>query len=112
MLRAIALCGGLLLVVSRYRFAASRVRELESAWPHSVELGLMDGGYLTFQVPMPSKPSSARPDFLGRVLGRLRRFNASQAAILRRLGANGTEESNSGSTASGSSPRGHPIRDY
>ena len=119
MLRLILLLAGLLLVVRRYR--------VERAWERDVETDLLglQGFLMALAPPYPpglltfkrrsqaqSKRSSAHGGSLGRALGLLRRFNASQAAILRRLGANGIKESNGTFMESGRSAPDHPIRDY
>ena len=119
MLRLIFLLAGLLLVVRRYRvqpwrliYAGRQEYDLHTAW----RFHLLRRRRSQAQ----SKRSSARRGSLGRVLGRFARSMAgrlgvltvSQAAILRRLGANGIKESSGTFMESGKSAPDHPIRDY
>ena len=59
-----------------------------------------------------SKRSSAQLVALGAARGRFESLLANLRTDLMRGRQNGTEESNSGSTAGSSTPPAHPIRDY
>ena len=102
----------LVMVVRRWRVRFTVIRPSESSFKRGVPTYHLIVKQRFRPEQRRSKSLSARPDSLGRAIGLLRRFNASQAAILRRLGANGIKESSGTSTGYGKSPRPNPIRDY
>ena len=87
----------------RHSWSKAGLLEIDVTWARSQSQS---------QARHESKRSSARLDFLGAVRGRFELLLANLRTDLMRGRQNGTEESNSGSTAGSKSPPAHPIRDY